>query len=45
MLTSGEAVIPPGKLPDMGGGRLYTEISGENLRIILDRNSEINERV
>jgi hypothetical protein len=42
-----EAIIPSelwGKIGGGGGGRLYTEVSGRNLRIILDREDQFKSR-
>ena len=47
-LTSGETVIPPGKLPDMAGGnngQLTTRISGRDLEIILNQWSKDKRRI
>jgi len=47
-LTSGETVIPPGKLPDFSGqsgGTLSTRISGRDLEIILNQWQKDKQRI
>lgn len=47
MLTSGETVVPPNKLPSMmgGGGELSTRVSGRDIEIVLNRWSKDKSRI